>query len=755
VATKKKVPGKQSPVSRTTPAPQKRGSIPADSAPSHFEIYRPLVEIMPAAATIVDHDGIIRIANVRAAQILGYDRPDEIIGMMGTSLVAPEERTEHAEVKQILKTSAEFQAAALFLRRDGSRFPAEYHISEIRDPKGSPSAYLVIIYDIMERKRKDAELRESEERYRRITGAITDYIYTVRLDGGRPAETIHSPACEGVTGYTSDEFSRDPYLWINMVHEEDRESVKLMSERLMSGEDTGPLEHRIWRKEGSLRWIRNTPVIHRSGIGRIISYDGIISDITEQKRSEAALKESEERYRIITELSTDYVFKIAVNEDGSLVMTYVSENLHALTGRTRDEVASSTLWRDIIHPDDWASFVNFQVHLVTSGEPGELDCRTFLKDGTMRRIHIFARPLRDPGGGSVTAIVGAIKDVTERRAAEDKLSETRRQLEFIIGVTRTGIDIIDAGFTLRYVDPEWQKTYGPYEGKKCYDYFMKRDAVCPGCGIPRALETKEVTVTEETLPGEDNRVIEVHTIPFQAEGGEWMVAEFNIDITERKKADESIRTSLAEKETLLKEIHHRVKNNLQIITSLLSLQSRYFTDAALVRQFTEAQNRIRSMALVHEKLYQSKDFGRIDFRSYIIQLAHDIMSSYTAAGKIDLRLAIEESDISIDQAIPCGLIINELLTNAIKHAFPAGWAGSPEIEVIFHITEGGAAELAIRDNGVSIPETTEPGKTDTLGLSLVPLLAQQIKGEVTLDRSRGSAFTLRFTQDTTHRRQAR
>lgn len=726
---------------------KKKSSAGAMSDP--IKRARTLIEILPVSAVLVDTDGIIRHANMHTALLHGYGGPAEMVGMNGIDLVADEDRSRSLGSGPLITQSTYHRAEYALLHKDGTRFTAEIELSPIHDEKGTVHGYLAVTHDISERAKIDAALRESEERYRRITAAITDYIYTVRIENGRAVETIHSPACEAVTGYSTEEFNRDPYLWIGMVHEEDRGSVQLMSERIMSGESTGPVEHRIWRKDGSLRWIRNTPVLHRDSDGRVVSYDGIVSDITDQQHTESALRESEERYRIISELSTDYVFKISVNRDGSLVMTYVSENLQSLTGRTHGEVASSGMWRDIIHPEDFKAFVEFQIKLITDGEPGELECRSYMKDGTMRWIHIFARPLRAPGSTAVTSIVGAIKDVTDRKIAEAKLLETQTRLEFIIGVTGTGIDIIDAGFNLRYVDPEWQKLYGPYEGKKCHEYFMGRDCACPTCGIPRALETKEVTVTEEVLPHENNRIIEVHTIPFQSPNGEWMVAEFNLDITERKKAEERIRASLGEKETLLKEIHHRVKNNLQIITSLLSLQSRYFTDKQLARQFNEAQNRIRSMALVHEKLYQSKDFGRIDFRSYIIQLSQEIMASYAAAaGSINLTMDIDETDISIDQAIPCGLIINELVTNSIKHAFPPGWAGTPEIAVTFHVTDGILAKLVIKDNGVGIPEGTIPGQTDTLGLSLVPMLAQQVNGEATLERTGGTTFTIRFTPET-------
>ncbi|OHD66629.1 MAG: hypothetical protein A2176_05020 [Spirochaetes bacterium RBG_13_51_14] len=217
------------------------------------------------------------------------------------------------------------------------------------------------------------------------------------------------------------------------------------------------------------------------------------------------------------------------------------------------------------------------------------------------------------------------------------------------------------------------------------------------------------------------------------------------DISERKHAEVKLIASLREKETLLKEIHHRVKNNLQIITSLLSLQSRNISDADLLRNFTDAQNRIRSMALVHERLYQSEDFGRINFRLYATELADDVMGSYAAvAQNIRLSIDVESLHLPIDCAIPSGLIITELLTNAIKHAFPGSWNGNPEIKIVFHRKEGDLVELKVVDNGVGIPDGVETGATGTLGLSLVPMLAKQLSGKTTLDRSGGTTWSIRF-----------
>ncbi len=194
---------------------------------------------------------------------------------------------------------------------------------------------------------------------------------------------------------------------------------------------------------------------------------------------------------------------------------------------------------------------------------------------------------------------------------------------------------------------------------------------------------------------------------------------------------------------ILQEIHHRVKNNIQIISSLLSLQSHYIKDKMYVELLKESQNRIRSMALIHEKLYQSKNLASIDFNEYVETLVHDLIRSYGMnTAKIALTMKVENISLNIDAAVPCGLIINELVSNALTHAFPDGREGEITVTCNLH---GDALELVVSDNGVGIPEDLDFKNTDSLGLRLVTILAEdQLNGKITLDRSKGTAFRITF-----------
>ena len=216
------------------------------------------------------------------------------------------------------------------------------------------------------------------------------------------------------------------------------------------------------------------------------------------------------------------------------------------------------------------------------------------------------------------------------------------------------------------------------------------------------------------------------------------------DITSRKEAEEKIQKSLEEKEMLLKEIHHRVKNNLMIISSLLSLQSQYIKDKESQDIFKASQNRARSMALIHERLYQSTDLKRIDFGDYIRTLSTELFRTYAGDfGLIDLKINVDDVFLDINTAIPLGLIVNELVTNSLKHAFPEGKSG--QIKIDFH-SKDDQYEFIVKDNGVGLPEDLDYQNTDSLGLKMVTMLTAQIDGELEQDRTEGITFKITFAE---------
>ncbi|MBP1768781.1 MAG: hypothetical protein H6P98_2896 [Candidatus Aminicenantes bacterium] len=225
--------------------------------------------------------------------------------------------------------------------------------------------------------------------------------------------------------------------------------------------------------------------------------------------------------------------------------------------------------------------------------------------------------------------------------------------------------------------------------------------------------------------------------------GKALVQAIVRDISERKRAETGLRDALREKDVLLREIHHRVKNNMQVISSLLSLQAQQFQDREVREAFKESQGRIRSMALVHEKLYKAHNLSRIDFSDYVATLTASLFRVYQVnPERIKYKMDLDKVLLDVNASIPCGLILNEIILNALKHAFPDGRAG--EIHVELREKEGGTVRLIVRDNGIGFPEGIDIRNTDTLGLQIVALLTDQMDGKIDIRNDGGTVFTLTF-----------
>lgn len=218
------------------------------------------------------------------------------------------------------------------------------------------------------------------------------------------------------------------------------------------------------------------------------------------------------------------------------------------------------------------------------------------------------------------------------------------------------------------------------------------------------------------------------------------------DVSTKRKTEEKIKAALVEKEILLREIHHRVKNNLNVVSSLLELQSKTVPES-LVEVFRESQNRILSMALIHEKLYQSKNLSEVDFDDYVNELVPSLLHSYGInPERIKTKIDIEDLQLSIDTAIPCSLIISELVSNSLKHAFKKDAKGNLRV-ALRHDKKLGVNELVVQDDGVGIKKDVDIFKSKSLGLKLVSMLTRQLGGKLALDQDSGTRFSIRFLKN--------
>lgn len=269
-------------------------------------------------------------------------------------------------------------------------------------------------------------LEESEQRYKRLLAATTDYIYTVNIEHGLSRSTYHGPGCEAVTGYSPDHFVNDPYLWYSIIHEEDRPGVLAQFDRILRGELPSPLEHRIICRDGSLRWIRNTTIPHRDAHGNLMAYDGLISDITNRKQADQALRESQERLALVIRGSNDGIWdwNITTNE------AYFSPRWKNMLGYEDHEVENRfSAWEQLLHPDDRDSALErVRSYLAGAIPVYELEHRLRHKDGSYRWILARAVVLRDQGGKAVR-MAGSHMDVTELKNAAEQLRQANLELQ--------------------------------------------------------------------------------------------------------------------------------------------------------------------------------------------------------------------------------------------------------------------------------------------------------------------------------------
>jgi PAS domain S-box-containing protein len=304
------------------------------------------------------------------------------------------------------------------------------------------------------------------------------------------------------------------------------------------------------------------------------------------------------------------------------------------------------------------------------------------------------------------------------------------------------LEVNDVGirlFQLERIDYKGKK------GSKLAEASSIYRQVFPSCRDTdeKAWEQGNLSRSEEiiSLADDTNKVYEVIKVPlFQQDGKRKGLVILGRDITENKQAEERLKASLQEKEVLLKEIHHRVNNNLQIVSSLLNLQSGYIQNQEFLEMLRDSQNRIRSIALVHEKLYQSNDLANIKFSEYVRNLLSYLFRSYGVDhGTVQTKLDIDDVPLEIDTIISCGLIINELVSNSLKHAFPENSKG--DICVALHPYED-QFMLAVSDNGIGLPQDMEIKNTESLGLKLVTALVEEIKGTLEFHSNGGLQFKI-------------
>jgi len=495
--------------------------------------------------------------------------------------------------------------------------------------------------------------------------------------------------------------------------------------------------------------------------------------------SEEALRESEEKYRTVVNSAND---GIAIIQDE--VIQFANPRLAQMGGYRPEEITGRP-FSDFLRREELQGVAAVHSRRISGRDvPAKYELLLHTKNGASLFVEVNSSLISYRNRPAVLIV---IRDTTERKQAEklkesifriseaaissDSLEELFQSIHHVIAdlmpATNFYIALYDESTGLLsfpyFVDEVDQPDKPKKPGRGLTEYVLRTGK--PLLASPEVFaqltETGEVELVG--APSIDwlgvplnieGRTIGVLVVQTYTEGVRYGEEEKNIlkfvsdqvaMAVHRKRTEAQIKGQLQEKDVLLKEVHHRVKNNMQVISSLLNLQSRQVRDPAVFEMFKESQRRIRSMALIHERLYQSSDLSRIEFSPYLRNLATHLFHSYQVEiTRVQLKIQAEEVHLNINTAIPCGLIVNELISNALKHGFPEGRKGKLEID-LSAVPEDGYV-IQVKDDGVGFPAGLDFRKTETLGMQIVNTLVEQIGGRLELSRGPNTVFRLEFNE---------
>ncbi|NMB79404.1 MAG: PAS domain S-box protein [Methanomicrobiales archaeon] len=508
-------------------------------------------------------------------------------------------------------------------------------------------------------------------------------------------------------------------------------------EEVAAGSKTEPVEITLGKKDGQVIWVLMTASL--AGSSRIVFS---VIDITEQKSMRDELIESELRYHMIFDRATDAIFihdiagKIIIaNQIASRMSGYPVKKLQELSLQDLGLIPGGGL---------------------TPAQNTELQSKghylfeslLMARDGTPVPVEISSKILEYSGR---PAILSAVRDITERRHAQAALIESEMRYRMTGDLIPFGVWACDAKGNFTYLSESFLSVLGTTLDDCRKNGWMHRlpreDADRTIADWRQCVQTGSFWDYEYRIIDKNKRTYIVLSRGAPHVTGAGTITSWvgiHLDITERKRYEERLETSLKEKEVIIKEVHHRVKNNMQVISGFLELQSNYVTDPVAVEKLGECQRRVRTMALVHERLYQSRSLGVINAADYIKSLVEDLMNSYSLATLVDVTVEIDDVSINLDMAIPCGLIINELVTNSLKYAFAGRESGT--LSVSLHHRSDHMFCLVVKDNGVGLPADFETRSKSSLGMQLVGVLVHQLGGEMQVTHEPGAQFSIVFPE---------
>ncbi len=691
--------------------------------------FRLLVDsVADYAIFMLDTDGRIVTWNSGAARIKGYTA-SEIVGQDHSRFYTEEDRAKNVPSLTLAaaREHGRHVAEGWRVRKDGSRFWANVVVEAIRGDDGRLIGFSKVTRDITER--REAQARDA--RFRRVVETAPNAI--VMIDATGRIEMVNAQA-EQIFGYARDEMlGRHVEMLVpqrfRANHPELRQSFLAdpQSRPMGAGRDLFGL-----RKDGS-----EFPI--EIGLNPIETDEGpmVLSAIVDI----SARKRLEERFRRVVEAAPNAI--VMINAAGRIEM--VNAQAEQMFGYARDEMLGEPVEMLVPqrfrghHPGLRGSFfADPKARPMGAGR----DLFGLRKDGTEFPVEIGLNPIETEEGPMV---LSAIVDISARRRLEERF-------RLVVEAAPSAMVMINANGRIEMVNAQAEQVFG-YARHEMLGRPVEMLVPERFRGHHPSLRNSFFAAPQARPMGAGRDLyglakdgsefpVEIGLNPIETEEGP-MVLSAIVDISDRKQREERIQVALKEKDVLLGEVHHRVKNNLQIVYSLLDLQSSRITDQTALDMLRDSQNRIRSMGLIHQTLYQSKDFAKVDFRHFLDSLVPMLVGSYGASpDRIGVSIEAEQVLLPINAAIPFGLIVNELISNALKHAFPRGRRG--QIRVRSSSEPGGRTVLSVADDGIGIPDGVDLAKTSTLGLQLVTLLADQLGSKIAMRRSDPTEFVLSF-----------
>ena len=719
-----------------------------------FEVehnYREIYNSISDAIVIHEADsGIILDVNDAALTMYGYGSKEALLaaGLGGLCSQTPP-YTEYVARQFLTKCIEEGSQVFEWQAKKQSGETIWVEVSLRKKELGETGKVLAVIRDITERKLTADALLENEERFRTLTALAPVGIYLTSPEG--LCQYANPRWCD-MAGLSMEEALGNG--WTRGLHPDDRDRVFACWQEMTDSRGRWGQEYRFITPEGKVTWVYGLATPQFDTNGKIIRYIGINTDITERKQAEAALHESEERYRSLFDSSPDGLMLTA--PDGRILSA--NESMCRLLGRTESEIIQ--IGRSGIMDTSDPRLVLVLEERARTGRINNVELTCVRKDGEKIPVELSSTVFQDKDGNARTSMI--IHDITERRIGELRLLQ---QVDFnrrVLDSTAAHIAILDKDGTIIDVNTPWIRFAKENNGAEA-------DKLGPGVSYycPLSAEYGDVSNAAHAFDGilqvqrgerdsfqieypchspTKNRWFIMNVLPLTGAQGQVLVS--HTDITLLKLTEEKLIATLSEKDILLREVHHRVKNNMAAIIGLFDLQRQTMDDLHSQTILVELSSRVRAMSLVHEKLYRSESLSQIDFQDYTQSLLSHLRTSF---GSPDVRCEIDAHGVflPLDMAVPCGMIINELITNALIDAFPQERSGGMEEAAYIWVTlrqDQDRFILSVADNGVGLPPGFDWHTTKTLGLSLVRMLGQhQLGGRYQVDQTHGVRFTLTFT----------